>query len=206
MLDIFGLFPTPLGQVDLDRTLTDSEFHFMTTRPQVANKGNSMSCDNKVLDAPVLCDVRSWIDQQVLDYYRGVWEPMTDARPYVTLSWTNHTEQGQFHHSHWHSNSFISGTFYVDTAASDRIYFYKKHYHQIVVESSNYNSYNSENWWLETPPGRLLLWPSHLEHSVPPRSHVGTRISLSFNVWLEGDIGSDLNLTRLRLTGANTDD
>ena len=45
----------------------------------------------------------------------------------------------------------------------------------------------------------LILFPSNLTHYVPPVEGESDRISLSFNVFPYGILGSEENLTHLRL-------
>jgi uncharacterized protein (TIGR02466 family) len=119
---------------------------------------------------------------------------------YITQSWANYTEQGQFHHKHAHPNSFISGVFYVQSDnAKDRIYFYKDGYSQLKVPPKEWNLYNSDSWWFEAITGRLVLFPSSLTHMVVAVESEKTRVSLSFNTFLKGYVGSEDELTGLRL-------
>ena len=45
--------------------------------------------------------------------------------------------------------------------------------------------------------GELILFPSNLPHSVPINASDKERISLSFNTWTKGNIGSIEHLTYL---------
>jgi len=111
----------------------------------------------------------------------------------------NYCKKGEFHHQHKHPNSFISGIFYVKSNANkDKIYFYKNQYQQLSITTKNYNLYNSESWWLEVETGDLILFPSSLEHKVAT-VETDLRVSLSFNTFLKGTLGSNRELTELVL-------
>ena len=58
-----------------------------------------------------------------------------------------------------------------------------------------YNNFNSEIFLLQLNAGELIIFPSNLSHSVPPNNSDEERISLSFNTWIKGNIGSIKNLT-----------
>ena len=45
----------------------------------------------------------------------------------------------------------------------------------------------------------LILFPSHLEHSVPENKSDMERISLSFNTFSDGILGKEKNLTYLNV-------
>jgi hypothetical protein len=62
-----------------------------------------------------------------------------------------------------------------------------------------WNTFNSESWWVEAYTGRLLIFPSELEHSVENVETEETRISLSFNTFPIGHFGDDESLTGLTL-------
>jgi uncharacterized protein (TIGR02466 family) len=119
---------------------------------------------------------------------------------YLTQSWANYTEVGQFHHKHSHPNSVVSGVFYPQAdRAVDKIYFYKDGYERIKIPAAEFNPYNSESWWFEVGAGDLILFPSHLTHMVETKVGDNTRISIAFNTFLKGYIGSDESLTGLHL-------
>ena len=47
--------------------------------------------------------------------------------------------------------------------------------------------------------GDLVLFPSHLSHLVPSNLSDEERISLSFNTWVKGSLGTKQRLTYLPL-------
>ena len=106
----------------------------------------------------------------------------------------NYTEDKQYHHQHDHSNSIISGVLYIDAdEMTDNITFHKNIYNSspyIKIEPSQYNLYNSENWSVSVQKQKLILFPSTLKHSVSNLTSNKTRISLSFNVFVKGTVGS----------------
>ena len=193
------LFPTAVGMTELPRPLTEAELNILLNQPMLQNFGNSKSQSTLVLDDPVLTDLRAWIQAQLDEYFTSVWKPSSAVCPRITHSWTNATATGQNHHMHAHPNSFISGTFYVQTRDDDRIYFYDTTYRQVQVRPSEFTQLNSFSWWLPAAQNGLLMWPSGLQHAVESKDTPGVRVSLSFNTWLQGDVGSEEWLTSLAL-------
>lgn len=201
MMNLHGIFPTPIGFFNMDRSLTESELEILSNQPQRPNMGNTSSDNRHVLAQPGLESFREFIENSADEFFRTIHSPKTDVRLRITQSWTNHTKPGQFHHKHAHPNSFVSGVFYIQTDPTrDRIYFYKDGYQQLKLRPSDFNIYNSESWWFEAEPGKLIMFPSSLTHMVETLPEdAATRISLSFNTFLVGDVGDDYELTELIL-------
>jgi uncharacterized protein (TIGR02466 family) len=197
---IENVFPTAVGFYDLDKPVTTKELQFVKDLETRANDGNTTSIDNYLLKSKEMKRIAAFIDKSVQSYFKEVYAPKHDVKPYVTQSWANYTMLGQYHHKHSHPNSFISGVFYVAAdAAKDRIFFYKDGYQQIKVKTESWNQWNSESWWFEVAAGKVVLFPSNLTHMVETVQSEDTRISIAFNTFLEGVIGDSQNLTELLL-------
>ena len=199
-MNIHNLFPLPIGFFRLGRDLTKTELGFITGQDKYPNQGNTTSANRKILVGKEMTDIRDFIEDSILEYFKTVHDPKGDVSLYITQSWANYTEPGQYHHKHAHPNSFISGVFYPQADRSvDKIYFYKSGYERIKVQPATWNHWNSESWWFEVGSGDLILFPSHLEHMVETKIGNETRISISFNTFLKGHIGVDESLTGLQL-------
>jgi len=199
-MQIISLFPTAVGMFHLGRDLTESEKGALLDLEMKPNMGNTTSADRFILRKEELKDLRAFIQTSIDTYFQEVVAPSKDVNLYITQSWVNYSKPGQWHHAHEHPNSFLSGVFYVQTDNSkDRIYFEKNHYDQISFPTDNFNLYNSKTWWLEATQGRLVIFPSSLRHSVNVVQAEQTRVSLSFNTFAKGLIGSEENLTALEV-------
>ena len=86
----------------------------------------------------------------------------------------------------------MSGVFYVQTSNSDKIRFLKPYnvHKEFYVRPKEYNYFNSPEWWLPAKQCSLILFPSDLQHCVDQDTRNETRISLSFNTFISGTIGS----------------
>jgi uncharacterized protein (TIGR02466 family) len=199
-VNINNLFPTAVGFSKLGRDLTEREFDFIIGQVRYPNEGNTTSKNRKLLKSVEMTEIREFIETAMLEYFKSVHAPKHDVTPYITQSWSNYTEPGQYHHKHAHPNSIISGVFYPQAnKETDRIYFYKDGYERIKIPTENWNHWNSESWWFEVDAGDLILFPSHLTHMVQTKEGDDTRISIAFNTFLKGYIGSDESLTGLHL-------
>ena len=199
-MNIHNLFPLPIGFFRLGRDLTKTELDYILGQDKYPNQGNITSSNRTILKDKELTDIRDFIEDAMLEYFKTVHDPKGDVALYVTQSWANYTDPGQYHHKHAHPNSFISGVFYPQADRSvDKIYFYKSGYERIKVQPATWNHWNSESWWFEVGAGDLILFPSHLEHMVETKVGNDTRVSIAFNTFLKGHIGVDESLTGLQL-------
>ena len=120
----------------------------------------------------------------------------------ITQSWGNLTRPGSAgHHQHTHSNSVISGVFYVQTNDVDNISFTNPllTHDTIRVRTKEYNQFNSNTWRYPVSAGKLILFPSSVSHHVDPPIGDKDRITLSFNVFPFGILGDRDQLGELRI-------
>jgi uncharacterized protein (TIGR02466 family) len=195
-----GLFPTPVSFFELGRELSAKESEFLLNLDRRPNHGNTVSLDRNLLDDPKLASLREFIDASVSMYFKEIYNPKNEVNLRVTQSWCNYSKPGEFHHKHSHSNSVVSGVFYLKAnKETDRIYFFKETYAALKFPIDKNNSYNSDSWWLPVGAGELVLFPSSLPHMVAPVEGEDLRVSMSFNTFPVGYVGDDDTLNGVRL-------
>ena len=199
--NIVNLFPTPVGIYTFPREFTQEELIFVRDLEKAKNIGNQKSTNFYVLNEPILAEVKEFLQSCTDEYFDRVYKPKEDIKLRITQSWCNYTEGMEFHHKHTHPNSFISGVFYFQTNdETDKIYFFEDSYKQFKIPAREFNNYNSDSWWLPSVTGQLLLFPSRMTHMVETRLETQyTRMSMSFNTFLVGKLGSGDELTELIL-------
>jgi uncharacterized protein (TIGR02466 family) len=194
------LFPTPVLFTKLPRKYTNEEVEFIQkcALNVTKNTGNTTSVDRYVFEEPVMADLKSYV-QFYLNYYMNEIEcSYNSVEAYITQSWLNYTQPGEFHHKHEHPNSYISGVLYINAdPEKDKIYFYKNGYKRISLPTERYNQFNSESWWFNVGTCDMVLFPSYLTHMVEQTVSTDTRISIAFNTFLKGYIGAEESLTAL---------
>ena len=72
-------------------------------------------------------------------------------------------------------------------------------YMQIKPDVNKYNDINCDDYYISVNTGQCILFPSNLQHSVDYNKQNAERISLAFNVFLKGTLGSELYLTELKI-------
>ena len=197
-----SLFPTPVYISEINRPFTKKELNFVDNQKNKVNKNfNSFTKDTYILDKPELKSIKSFIDKNCKNYLDKIISPKHKVELYVTQSWINYMKQGEHHHPHAHPNSIVSGVFYLNADdKNDSIKFtHPKGYQQIKPEIDKYNIWNSDTWWLPVKTGQLIMFPSSLVHRVDTKKSHNTRISLAFNTFYRGILGSDNTLSELKV-------
>ena len=200
MDELIELFPTPVllwkyNESILDETKLVEDLEYMANGGSDNAVGNKKSKDSFVLEKNELKSIRDFI-QKCLDEY-AVRVLATNQKLYITQSWCNKNKKGSKHHEHTHTNSLVSGVFYFKTNKSAPINFHKNTITQMELNPIKYNRVNCNIFNMEVKSGELILFPSTLKHSVPINTDENDRISLSFNTWIRGSLGSKEYLTYL---------
>jgi len=198
---VTGIFPVPIYQTILNREISTEEKNFFNKLERTKNSYNYNSKNNYVLDEEPLSTLKKELFLRVEDYFQKIITPKTHVLPYITQSWVNWTKSGEEHHKHAHSNSLFSGVFYIDADEEyDSIKFFKRHtYESLSIEPHEYHLFNSESWTFKVKTGDIILFPSSLGHLVESKIGDNLRTSLSFNTFIKGTIGVDVELTELKI-------
>jgi len=203
-MPIHGLFPIPIGTYDLE-PLTEEQHSWIVTQPTGPNIANRISKDKYLLDADIMAPIRAQIEMYLIHYFM---ESVTESNSVglrITQSWCNFTGPGEAHHKHHHANSIISGVYYPQTTAEDRISFYNSRLERgafsVAAPTDRDNLFNSRAWGFSTPQNSLILFPSDMEHEVSKRmeTDVPDRVSVSFNTFFTGELGTYDSATHLTL-------
>lgn len=202
------LFSIPLmefdyGQISEDENkiinhylndLRPNVHNFATKETYILNKEKGLSNLKKFINNSIYTYVKHVI---VGDDYN-----QDELNFKITQSWANLTKSSSFgHHKHTHSNSVISGVFYVKTNDDDSVTFANDYLASMTMKTpiKVYNQFNSEEWKLAVSAGNLLLFPSNIPHKVEFVRGKEDRISLSFNVFPYGLLGGRDDLNELRI-------
>ena len=110
-----------------------------------------------------------------------------DSKIWIEESWVNITERGQYQNHHIHALNDISGVFYYETTGDPdegNIVFQTPS--PVAMNSRLFHNEHNRVYYAPIK-GRLILFPSFLEHAVLPNKTDNKRVSISFNANL-GDI------------------
>tara|TARA_R110000824_G_scaffold125577_1_gene284772 strand:+ start:1247 stop:1864 length:618 start_codon:yes stop_codon:yes gene_type:complete len=200
---IHSIFATPVYTTKINRGFTKQELQFVNEQKKhcTKNAGNINTKDNYILNRKEFKNIKKFLDKQCKEYLDIVIGPKNNIEIFITQSWLNYTEKNQFHHKHEHPNSVVSGVLYFNSdIKNDKITFtHPVFYTQIKPEIDKYNLWNSSTWFFPVETGGLFMFPSSTTHQVETKQGKNTRISLAFNTFYKGTIGSNKHLTELIL-------
>ena len=165
---------------------------------------NRRGTNSAILELPHLANLKRELEDSINRHFKEVYQPEDpQMHLYITQSWLNDTAGGEYHHQHRHSNSMLSGVLYLSVDPQDSIKFLKEREDlPLVFEANTFNDFNSTSMAISGfETGELLLFPSTLKHEVPVRHSKVTnpRISLAFNTFVHGSLGSEAGLTSLNI-------
>lgn len=103
--------------VDGPYPLVPSEKNFIQSLKEEThvNIGNNLISKNTyILENENLKNLKNYFQQCINEYAYDYYKIDKKTEFYITQSWINFNEKGTQHHTHRHSNSVISGVFYVD--------------------------------------------------------------------------------------------
>ncbi len=195
-----SIFPTPVMRSSIGRSFTEEELQFFEAMwaAAQANVTNFRSADTHVLDAPEMESLRAIVADHVNQFGWKVISAQPKHSFYITQSWVNFTQPGQSHFRHMHTNSLISGSLYIYVKKeADSICFYRNSGAQILVTDDQTNPFNTPIHRVPVDVGDLVLFPSSLLHDVEPTTGGHIRVSLAFNAFIKGELGSEERLNRL---------
>ena len=202
---IHGIFPFPVYIVKRDSNLSskeEKEIRKIVKEGMYKNSGNASSTNSYIFNGK-LKKLKQFCEEQLKIYVEQAIVPKEELDFYITQSWLNITKPGEYHHDHSHQNSIISGVFYISTEEDDKITFGDpngKLEELIKFEPKEFNIWNSASWFFPSVTNQLLLFPSWLDHKVDINEKATTdRISISFNTFVKGTLGSRKDLTELIL-------
>ena len=207
-IELHNFFPTPVMVADFKRDFSTEEKEFFKKQVEGTLKyngkfknKNSISENLNILDDPLMENLKYDILEMLYMFIKSIYRPSTEVLPYITQSWITVTKEGEYHHIHNHPNSYISGTLYIDADEEvDQIGFVKPNlYNSIRLSTDEPNSYTKHNEFISAKSGRIILFPSYVEHFVPAKVGNNIRTTLTFNSFLKGNLGSAAALTELIL-------
>ncbi len=163
----------------------------------IAGDGGYTS-DQQLLNKPLFAEVRQEILQYCRDFTDAVSHIVEDL--HICNSWGNVVKYGENIHYHVHSNSYISGSFYLTDGSAFNIM------NRNFREGSSFapairpgdNPRAMESITINPKPRRIILFPSGLQHCVLPSQSDVSRYSIAFNVIPIGKIGPPTGLMEIR--------
>lgn len=189
MLKEITVFPINFFEFMCDDSLTDTLLEKVKKLEYRPNHRNQVSITN------------SFYDKNLFDWFSTC---LDEARTKIGLSnklsfditscWVNRTYRMQGHHLHGHPNSIVSGIFYLTSHDSSATIFKLPNYWMKNFDHYFFsNAFPDFNARIFPKKSTLILFPSHLSHSVSSLTKNEERYTISFNTFLSGEINDGLD-------------
>ena len=198
-MQFINLFPTTISGKTLEN-ITDKEINtfieYISKLPYETDmQYGKTSLTQNLLDYSIFQNLKKEILISSKNYLNEIDHKFTDIQ--ISCSWANILKKGQKIQEHIHSNSYISGVFYLNKGSninffSKLIDFWKFLPDTDYLKRNNFNNKNQRQWGnykIPPVPKLLLIFPSWLPHSVQPLEEDINRYSIAFNIIPKGEFG-----------------
>jgi uncharacterized protein (TIGR02466 family) len=199
--NIHNLWPTPVYQSNI--LLKDNWVKYCLGLKYNRMKSNNgdISKNKYVLDDMI--DLKNEIITHINLYTRKFLKIKKEIDFTFLNSWIIKHSPKDYANIHDHGNSILSGVYYLKVPKnSGDIQFFKNDTNYnictptIALEYNEYDNINCRYWTIKSTEGHIILFPSLLKHSVTANFSKDIRYSLSFNVFVKGNLryGEDFDL------------
>jgi uncharacterized protein (TIGR02466 family) len=210
---ITPLFAVPLYQTNIGKDDNDTDFIKSQEFVRMPADNGSYTVNKRILDSAELKNLRNKIQSHIDNFTYEILDCDDQLCFEIQNSWVNQHGKNDFAGLHRHSNSIISGIYYLEVYdQSGAIVFQKdKSYYNLWTDTIeigfNYqqhgdqdrlNVFNADAWGIYPQVGDLILFPSLLYHSVTENLSDDTRYSLAFNVFPKGVFGTTIDQLEIK--------
>ena len=188
-----NLFPSPVHIFDTDgfdefkNNLIDYAYKLREEDSKGFTISNRHGWQSRGFDLTDMNDLLHGTILQGLSSFSSV-KNTTEMR---ASAWVNINSPGAYNRLHSHPNSHLSGVMWIKSPKDcGVISFDNPNGHQSYTEINSYNEEFKDQffvhhaYWLPPIEGRMIIFPSHLQHEVEENKSNEDRISVSFNVTL----------------------
>jgi len=191
-----NLWPIPVYEAEIlvKQEWKDIVVNLEYERTHINN--SDISKDRYILNT--MPDLKSDIEKHCELFVRKYLTIKDNAKFYLLNSWCNIHGPNEYSQIHYHGSSLLSGVYYpIVPKNSGAISFHKNSiynnifYHSIRFEYNEDSNLNAGKYTLNVVDGTIILFPSHLEHSVERNNSNEKRYSIAFNFYVRGKFGKE---------------
>lgn len=205
-MDLIDLFPQTIAVADLQTLTTDiitkAKALIDEDKPEGIPGDGTYTSDQQLLNRELFTEVKQEIIGFCLEFARVFSHDVN--RIGICNSWGNVVRQNENIRYHSHDNSYISGVFFLtegsklnmlNPVGSELFGAFAPGKTGDVVD--NFRSWDSFN--VPPKPGRILLFPSGMRHSVLPSQDQEKRYSIAFNAIPLGKFGVPTGMIHIEM-------
>jgi uncharacterized protein (TIGR02466 family) len=193
-MELVDLFPKTIAVADL-KTLTPEVIakavdHIALTSGNAVAGDGGFTSDQQLLERALFREVKQEILGLCRDFATAYSHLVEDI--HICNSWGNEVRKGNTIRLHRHSNSYISGSFYLTEGSPFNIVDAERTnlfggFLPELRQDGNFRSMESFN--ITPKPGRIILFPASLMHCVLVSTSTEPRYSIAFNAIPVGRFG-----------------
>lgn len=203
-MDLVDIFPATIAVTELESLTPELiakaiEMIDLGSQVEDLTTDGSYTREQQLLDKVLFRDVKAEILERCMEMSRAYSHQVKQIE--ICNSWGNVVSHGQSIRFHKHVNSYISGSFYLTEGAAFSFHnFLGENLFSMMpaLEPGEPNYRSQQSFVIRPKPGRLILFPSGLHHSVMNSDDTLKRYSIAFNTIPVGSIGSATNMMNLR--------
>lgn len=188
--EIVPLFPTLVWKMQLSKETYEpmnakmaAKLHELAEATPDLAPGGKLQTEQTLHLLPEFRQLTDIIDgaaRGVLDFLKIIYDSIE-----LTGCWANISPPGDGHRPHTHPNNYLSGVYYVQTQEGANTISFDDPRPQtniIAPATTEITDENAGQIHITTRNGLLILFPSWLQHQVPPNKSRQPRISVAFNI------------------------
>lgn len=194
-MEIVDIFPTPLyhsildiDDISLDGMKNHARKHF---NPPDNSNDFFLQSPGDLANHKDFEILKSKVETAATNFWHSVGYEYRELK--ITQMWANYMKGRGFIDEHNHSNSLVSGIFYLHVSSGSGATVFTDTYHgihkMINVPNEKDTRYNSHRFIVTPKNNMLILFPSYLNHYSDPCADGGERITISMN-FLPKELGS----------------
>lgn len=161
----------------------------LTFQANYGSNTESTNSEKNILDEPRFAELTDFLHGCIQDYLDNIvcyeYESFT-----IVHAWVNKAPQGGFQRLHFHGNSVISGVYYLQASRDNAPLVFEK----TEINTSPYlaiaprkqTPFNANRMAFPAESGVAYLFPSQVKHGYDMPNKGDERVSLAFNVMLNG--------------------
>ena len=194
-MNITNLWSVPIAEsmidIDIDATLHSlKSFAF--------ERNDEINCDyteNKyILNDELFSVVANELKNEYIAYAANVLGYLTSDPFYhmdIKTSWGIRMNPGDHASRHYHAYSLVSGILYLNVDSSNRVVFHtpKNNNSFMRLPINHWNTNNCYEYSMEPEPGKLVLFPSYIDHHTAKNMSNESLHCISFDVGVKGCVG-----------------
>ncbi len=205
MLELYDIFPKTIALAKL-RSLTPSLINdaiaFLDETELVAlGSDGAYTKEQQLLELPLFSAVKEELLTLCMEFSQA-WAHEVKAIG-ICNSWGNVVGLNQSIRYHRHDNSYISGSFYLSEGSKFNLLNNLTSDLFSIVPKINHDAADKrsfESLDIDPEPGKVIIFPSGMYHSVAASTNEKKRYSVAFNAIPLGEIGKPTSLMDIQLS------